>query len=110
MSISLALAPPAAQPGQQTMPFWANLFPIILLFVVFYFALIRPQQKKAREHAELMKSLKPGDKVLTSGGIIGVVVALKDKSLSIRSADTKFEIIRSAVTEIIEKSGSGNES
>jgi preprotein translocase subunit YajC len=110
MRISLALAPPAAQSGQQNMPFWANLFPIILLFVVFYFALIRPQQKKAREHSELMKTLKPGDKVLTSGGIIGVIVALKDKSLSIRSSDTKFEILRSAVTEIIEKSTTGNES
>lgn len=76
------------------------------LGVMFYMVLIRPQQKKAKEHAELLKVLKPGDKVLTSGGILGVVVAVKDKSVSIRSADTKLEVLKSAVSEITEKAGS----
>ncbi len=98
----LALAPPT-QPGQQAPPLWTNMVPLVLLVVVFYFALIRPQQKKAREHADLLKTVKTGDKVITSGGIIGVVVGVKDKSLSIRSADTKLEILKSAVSEIAEK-------
>lgn len=70
---------------------------------VFYFMLIRPQQKKAREHTELLKTVKAGDKILTSSGILGVVVAVKEKSVSIRSADSKFEVVKSAISEISEK-------
>jgi preprotein translocase subunit YajC len=109
----LAMGPQPAQSGasgQSAMPLWANLFPLVLLIVVFYFALIRPQQKKAKEHADLLKTVKPGDKVVTSGGIIGIVVGVKDKSLSIRSADTKLEILKSAVSEIIEKANGPAES
>jgi preprotein translocase subunit YajC len=81
------------------------MVPLILLFVIFYFLLIRPQQKRQREHAELLKTLKPGDKVVTNGGILGVIVAVKEKTVSIRSADTKLELLKSAVTEISERAG-----
>lgn len=83
-----------------------------LLFfgVVMYFVMIRPQQKKAREHENMLKTMKPGDKVLTSGGILGVVVGVKEKSVSLRSADTKLEVLKSAVTEIIERAGGPSES
>jgi len=99
----LALAPPP--PGQQgSAQAWTSLVPLVLLMVVFYFILIRPQQKKARQHAELLKTVKPGDKILTSGGIVGVVVTVKDKGgVTIRSADTKLEITRSAIAEITER-------
>ncbi len=101
----------SGQPGQPApLPIWANLVPVGLLIVVFYFALIRPQQKKTKEHAEMLKTVKPGDKILTSGGILGVVVSVKEKSLSIRSADTKLEILKSAVTEITERAGAVSES
>ncbi len=96
---------PTGQSGQSNVPLPLQLVPILLMFVVFYFILIRPQQRKAKEHAELLKTLKPGDKILTSGGILGVVVSVKDKSVSIRSADTKLEVLKSAVTEITEKAG-----
>jgi preprotein translocase subunit YajC len=76
----------------------------ILLMVVFYVILIRPQQKKAKQLAETLKSLKSGDKVVTSGGILGVVVSVKDKSVTLRSGDTKLEILKSAVSEVTEKS------
>ena len=79
---------------------------IFIMFVVMYVIMIRPQQKKAREHAEMVKTLKPGDKVLTSGGVLGVVVSVKERSVAIRSADTKLEIVKSSVTEIVERSGS----
>lgn len=100
----VAFAPPA-QPGQQPPPFWTSLVPLVLLVVVFYFALIRPQQKKQKDHANLLKSVRAGDKVLTSGGILATVVTVKDKSLMVRSADAKFEIAKAAVSEILERSG-----
>src|SRR5881396_4229851 len=99
----LGLAP-SAQPGQQQAPFWTSLVPLGLLVVVFYFVLIRPQQKKAKEHAQLLKSVRPGDKIVTTGGIVGVIVSVKEKTLSIRSADAKFEVTKSAIAEITERS------
>ena len=78
--------------------------------VMFYFILIRPQQKKAKEHAELLKGVKAGDRVVTTSGIIGVVVTLKDKSLSLRSADSKLEVSKSSIAEVLERSGESSES
>lgn len=87
-----------------------QIVPLVLIMVVFYFLLIRPQQKKSREHAELLKTLKAGDKVITSGGVLGVIVAVKDKSVSLRSADTKLEVLKSSVSEITERSGANGDS
>jgi preprotein translocase subunit YajC len=106
----LALAPPATQPGQAAPPMWMNMVPLALLVVVFYFALIRPQQKKAKEHAELLKAVRAGDKIVTSSGIVAVVVTVKEKTLMVRSADAKFEITKSAIAEITERSGESSES
>jgi preprotein translocase subunit YajC len=80
-----------------------------ILGIIFYFLMVRPQQAKAKEHANLLKGLKPGDKVLTSGGILGIVISVKEKSVSIRSADAKLEIVKSAVSEIMERSASATE-
>ena len=102
-------APPAGQQNPQ-----AEMMKMVGTFVIFglifYFVLIRPQQKRAKQQAEMLKSVRPGDKVLTTGGILAVVVTVKDKSLTIRSADTKMEITKSAVTEITERSGESSES
>src|SRR5205809_286779 len=91
----LGLAP-QTQPGQQPPPFWTSLIPLVLLVAVFYFALIRPQQKKQKAHAELLKAVRSGDKIITTGGVVGVVVSVKEKTLTVRSADAKFEITKSA--------------
>src|SRR5687767_11977578 len=91
----LAMGAPQGQPGQPAPPFYMQMFPFILMIVVFYFILIRPQQKKAKQHAELLKQVKPGDKILTSSGIMGTIVTVKERSVSIRSADTKLEILKS---------------
>jgi preprotein translocase subunit YajC len=99
----LAMGSPAA--NGQAPPVWVNMVPLGLLVVVFYFALIRPQQKKAKEQAEMLKSVRPGDKIVTNGGIIATVVSVKEKSISIRSADAKFEITKSAIAQITERSG-----
>jgi preprotein translocase subunit YajC len=110
LSVILALAPQPTQPGQQPPPAWTSLVPLVLLIVVFYFILIRPQQKRAKQQTELLKSVRPGDKVATSGGLICVVVTVKEKTVSIRSADSKLEIAKSAITEILERSGDSAES
>ena len=86
------------------------MVPLVLLVVVFYFVLIRPQQKKAKEHQQLLKTVKPGDKVVTSGGILGVIITVKEKTVTLRSADAKFEITKSAIAEITERSGEAGES
>lgn len=97
------MAPAPTQPGQAPPPLWVNLVPILLIGVVFWFALIRPQQKKAKEHEQLLKSLRKGDRIITNGGIIGTVISVKDKSVSLRSEDTKLEVLKSAVSEVIER-------
>lgn len=81
---------------------WTNIVPLALMIVVFYFLLIRPQQKQARQQDELRKALKKGDKIVTTSGILATVVGVKDKSLSIRSDDSKFEILKSAVAQVVE--------
>jgi preprotein translocase subunit YajC len=81
------------------------------VFVVgMWFLLIAPQRKKTKELEATLKSLKPGDKVVTNSGILGVVLTIKDKSLSIRSADTKLEILKSSVLQILERAGEPSES
>jgi preprotein translocase subunit YajC len=86
------------------------MVPLVLLFVAFYFVLLRPQQKKAKEHAEMLKTVKAGDKIVTSGGVVAVVITVKDKTLNIRSADAKLEITKSAVAEITERGGESSQS
>ena len=105
----LALAP-QTQPGQPAPPLWQSMVPLLLIGVVFYFALIRPQQKKQKDHAQLLKSVRAGDKVVTTGGIVAVVVTVKEKTLSVRSADAKFEITKTAIAEITERSGEPSQS
>ena len=75
----------------------AQFIPLILIFVIFYFFLIRPQQKKVKEHKIMVEGFKRGDKIITSGGIIGTVerVMENDKAEIVIGKDTKFEIIRS---------------
>lgn len=104
----LALAPSPTPPGTQPNPtadMVRMLGPLLFMAVIFYFLLIRPQRMRARQLENLLKSLKRGDKVVTGSGIVGIVVSVQEKTVSIRSADTKLEILKSAVTEITERSG-----
>jgi len=80
---SLAYAADAAAPGGGLGAF----LPLILIFVIFYFLLIRPQQKKAKEHQQFLANLKKGDLVVTSGGIQGTVTGLTDKVVTLEIAD-----------------------
>jgi preprotein translocase subunit YajC len=110
MNVSTLLAMGApSQPGQQQSPL-VGIVPMVLLFVIFYFVLIRPQQKKAKQQSEMLKTVKSGDKIVTSSGIIATVITVKDDSVSIRSADAKFEITKGAIAEIRERSGESSAS
>ena len=103
------MAPPPSASGAPPPPAWVNIVPMVLMVVIFYFVLIRPQQKKAKEHDEMIKTLKSGDRVITSAGIMGVVMSVKDKSVFVRSGDSKFEVTKSSVTNIVERGvGSGD--
>ncbi len=74
-----------------------QFIPLILIFVIFYFFLIRPQQKKVKEHKLMVENLKRGDKVITSGGIVAVVerVMDNDRAEILIADDIKVEIVRS---------------
>jgi len=92
----------APQTGQPQQPAWITFAPMLLLVVVFYFILIRPQQQRTKQQAKLIAALKPGDKVVTASGIIGVVTSVKDRTVALRSADAKMEVTKASVTEILE--------
>ena len=110
MNVSAVLAMgQQPQSGQQQSPL-AMLVPMVLLVVIFYFIAFRPQQKRAKEQAEMIKTVKPGDKIVTNSGIIATVINVKEDSVSIRSADAKLEITKGAIAEIRERSGESSAS
>ena len=76
--------------------------PIVLMFGIFYFLLIRPQQKKQKEHEVMVKSLKKGDRVVTSGGMIGTIHTLQDDYVVLKTGDseTKIEVLRTHISEL----------
>jgi preprotein translocase subunit YajC len=94
----------------QTAPDPRNqLFQTVLIMggmvLLMWLMIFRPQQKRAKDLATMLKALRAGDKIITTSGIVGVVLSLKDKTVSIRSNDTKLEILKSAVAEVTERGG-----
>ena len=88
--------------GDSTTGLLGSLLPFLLIILVFYFLILRPQQKRQKERQRLLESIKKGDKIITSGGMHGVVEGLDDKTVLIKIADnTKVKVERSAVTTII---------
>lgn len=86
IDMAYAMAAPSGQGGSDFNTLMGFL-PMILIFAVFYFLLIRPQQKKAREHKAMLENLKKGDSVLTQGGIFGKVVGISDQVVTLEVAD-----------------------
>ena len=82
-----------------------QFIPLILIFVIFYFFLIRPQQKRVKDHKLMVESLKRGDEIITSGGIIGTVErVMEDDRIEVNlSENVKVQIIRSTVTSLLQK-------
>lgn len=91
---------PAAEGQSPLMAF----MPLIMIFIIFYFLLIRPQQKKQKEHRQMLSKLKKGDRVVTSSGIHGEVIGIKDKEdvVVLRIAENvKVEFSRSTISAIV---------
>ena len=83
----------------------SQFIPLILIFIIFYFLLIRPQQKRVKDHKTMVEGLKRGDEVITSGGIIGTVerVMEDDRIEVLIGESTKVQIIRSTITSLLKK-------
>jgi preprotein translocase subunit YajC len=103
-SLPWALAP--APEGGQSNPFM-GLVPLVLVLFIFYFLIIRPQQKRQREHNKMLSSLSKGDRIVTTGGLYAVIQDVKEKENKIVATigeGVKVEIARSAVASIVKKS------
>ncbi len=83
----------------------AQFIPLILIFVIFYFFLIRPQQKRVKDHKIMVESLKRGDEIITSGGIIGTIEKIMedDRIEVIISDNVKVQIIKTTITSLLKK-------
>lgn len=103
MLINIAYAmgqmPEGQKPGGISMLF--QFMPFILIFLIFYFLLIRPQTKKAKEHRQMLDNLKKGDKVTTQGGIYGIVENLDANIITLKIAENvKIKVSRSAIATL----------
>jgi preprotein translocase subunit YajC len=106
---SLLILAQAASPAPASPPAYMSILPLVFVFIIFYFLLIRPQQKRAKEHQKLVAALKTGDKVVTSSGIHGIIANVKDKTVIVKVAENvKLEFDRASVTAV-EKSSEGDE-
>ena len=81
---------------------FSSFIPIILMFVIFYFLLIRPQQKKAKDHREMIGRIKKGDRIITSGGLHGRITAVSENTITVEIADkVRVKIARGNVAQVI---------
>lgn len=93
-----------AQTAAEQPSMFASFIPLILIFLIFYFLLIRPQQKKQKEHKLLLESIKRGDEILTSGGILGKVTKADAERLNVEIAkNVNVTIYRSTVADVLNK-------
>jgi preprotein translocase subunit YajC len=95
------MAAPQGDASQAPGMLTGMVLPTAVIFVIFYFLLIRPQAKKAKEHKELLSNLKKGDKVVTSGGIYGLVESVGDKTVTLKVAEnTKVKFGKSYIADV----------
>ena len=81
-----------------------SLLPLIVLFAIFYFLIIRPQQQTAKKHKQMIENMKKGDKIVTSGGLIAEVVKVEDEFFRIKLADnTEVKIIKDYVARLVDE-------
>lgn len=107
MFLALAAVPALAQDGAEGAPppglFGGNfMFIMIAMFAIIYFIMIRPEQKKQKQRQAMLSALKKGDKVVTIGGIVGVITAVKDTSYVVKSGDgSSLEFTKSAIANVV---------
>ena len=108
MKVFEILAMGSPSPGTEPNPTGQMMNMVVtfgILGVMFYFLLIRPQQKQRKEQENLLKNVKTGDKVLMNSGIFGIVTNVKEKTLMVKIADNvKVEVLKSAISSVVQKS------
>jgi len=99
MSISATLLADEAAPAAKAQPtFIENMIPFLLIFVLMYFLIIRPQVKKAKEHAKLLEALQIGDEVVTTGGLIGRIRSVSDSFIVLDLGSTTVKVLKENIT------------
>jgi preprotein translocase subunit YajC len=98
IDLAYAMGPPPTS-GGGAVSVLVQLVPIALVLLIFFFLVIRPQQRERRRREEMLAAIKKGDRVVTSGGLIGTVVGVSDRKLTLKLGDSvRVECLRSAVT------------
>jgi len=91
---AMGAAPKAGAAGGTANPI-ISFLPLVLIFAIFYFLLIRPQQKRAKQHKQFLENLKRGDEVMTSGGLIGKITGITDQVVTLEVADnTRVKVVK----------------
>lgn len=92
-----------AAAGGQPQPLWWTFGPVVLVFVIFYFLLIAPARKKQKRHQAMLNELKPGDRVITQGGIYGTVSGVSDTVVQVKIADqVKVEVDKRSIADKVQ--------
>ena len=108
ISSAFAQTAPAAVTGGGIMGTLGGMLPLVLMFVVLYFVMIRPQMKKQKEHRAMIEALTKGDEVATAGGLLGKVTKLGDQYLSLElSPGVEVQLQRSAIIQVLPKGAIG---
>lgn len=102
MFASVAFAMGAPQGAQADgMGMLASFMPFILMFVIFWFLLIRPQQKRAKEHRQMLEALKRGDKIVTSSGLLGTIIDINAEEVLMECGEAKLRVSRAAIGGVL---------
>lgn len=104
ISSAIAQTAPAAAGGSDMMSTLTGMLPLVLMFVVLYFVMIRPQMKKQKEHRAMIDALAKGDEVATAGGLLGKVTKMGDSYLTLEIAtNVEVQLQRSAIVQVLPK-------
>ena len=103
ISQAFAQTAPAAAGGASTESTLFSLLPLVLMFVVLYFIMIRPQMKRQKEHKAMIEALAKGDEVVTSGGLLGKVTKLGESYISIGAGNGELMVQRTAIVQVLPK-------
>ena len=102
LSFLLMAAPDGVEPDAGPMGMFMNFLPLIAIIGIFYFLIIRPQSKKQKETKKMLEALKKGDKIVTIGGIHGVIQNVRESSVIVKvDENTKLEFARSAISSVV---------
>ena len=101
----MLITPAYAQAAGGSSDFIFQILPFLLIFVIMYFLIIRPQQKRVKDHREMVSTLRRGDTVVTAGGLIGKVTKVEDGELQVELGQgMKVKVVRSTITDVRSKS------